>query len=92
MNPDNLVNRIASDLYRVPGLKAQFQNDPARVLSGYPLSETQRAGLMEGSFPSLAEAGMHPLVQMIYSVARHPAINAQISAKAYIDDVMAEER
>ena len=74
MNPGNLVNRIATDLYRVPGLKMEFQKDPARVLARYPLTDAQRAGLNEGSFPALAAAGMHPLVQMIYSVARHPEV------------------
>lgn len=92
MNPANMVNRIASDLYRVPGLKAEFQKDPAGVLARYPLTAKQRAGLIEGSFPALAAAGMHPLVQMIYSVARHPEVNAQISAQSYIDDLMAGER
>lgn len=92
MNPDHLVNRIAADLYRIPGLKAEFQSDPASVLSRYPLTEAQRDGLIEGSFPALAAAGMHPLLQMIYSVARHPEVNAQISAQSYIDELMAERR
>lgn len=92
MNPDNLVNRIVTDLYRVPGLKAEFQQDPARVLARYPLTDHQRAGLIEGNFPALAAVGMHPLVQMIYSVARHPEVNDQISARSYVDDLMAGER
>lgn len=87
MSPDHLINRIASDLYRIPGLKAAFQDDPGSVLALYPLTEAQRADLLEGSFASLAASGMHPLVQMIYSVARHPEVNAQINVRGYIDDL-----
>lgn len=92
MNSAHLVNRIASDLYRVPGLRSEFRQDPASVLARYPLSESQRAALIEGSFASLAAAGMHPLVQMIYSVARHPEVDSQISVQGYFDELVGEGR
>ena len=90
MPGDHVMHNFVRDLYRVPGLKAEFQADAEAVLQRYDLTAAQRAALLEGSFAALGQVAMHPLVQMVYSIARHPQIGEQIQARDYIAAVREE--
>jgi 2'-aminobiphenyl-2,3-diol 1,2-dioxygenase small subunit len=80
----HLVNNLVRDLYRDSVLMAEFQRDPAQVLDRYPFTEAQREGLLDGSFPALSAVGMHPLVQIVYSMAIDPSVSQQITAHEYL--------
>jgi len=76
---------FAHRLWQEPDLRAEFARDPAAVLAASALSEEEKRLLLDGSFPALAELGMHPLVQMPYSLARNPQVADQISFRDYLD-------
>lgn len=82
-----IIHNLVRDIYRIPGLKAAFAADPAAVLARYPLTENERQALLVGSFESLRQVGMHPLVQMVYSMARHPELSTQLSVREYLADL-----
>lgn len=78
-----LVHRLAQD----KALRSRFEADPAAVLAAEPLTDEERRLLHDGSFPALGELGMHPLAQMVYSLARAPAVAEQISFRDYLADL-----
>lgn len=87
MNRAQVIHNLVRDIYRIAGLKAEFAADPAAVLARYPLTDTERQALLAGSFETLHQVGMHPLVQMVYSMARHPELSAQLSVRDYLADM-----
>ncbi|HMO75276.1 MAG TPA: hypothetical protein PKD99_05475 [Sphingopyxis sp.] len=79
----DLVHRI----WQQPALRARFAQDPAAVLAQEPLTDGQRALLLKGDFEALGELGMHPLAQMVYSLARTPEMAGMISFTDYLADL-----
>ena len=73
-------------------LRARFEADPASVLGDQPFSDDERAMLDAGDFGALGALGMHPLAQMVYGLARHPAMIEQISFRDYLGDLTEEPR
>lgn len=76
---------MAHLLWHDPDLRARFIQDPQAVLDDWGLSGTERDLLLDGSFAALTQLGMHPLVQMTYSLARNPQVAEQISVRDYLD-------
>lgn len=75
------------DLWRDPALRNEFATAPEAVLGRYPFSAEERAQLLDASFDALGRLGMHPLAQMVYVIARFPALTEQISFRDYLDDL-----
>jgi hypothetical protein len=82
-----LVHELVRDLYRDKSLLEKFQSDPAAVLKKRSFSEDEYQALFDGSFPALHRLGMHPLAQMVYSLARHPAVADRLSVRGYIESL-----
>jgi hypothetical protein len=81
------VHDFVRDLYRDCALRSAFTADPARVIGERDFTTEERAALLDASFEALGRIGMHPLLQMVYSLARFPEIKAQISVRDYLDDL-----
>lgn len=79
------VDRVVQDLYRNPELRAEFAADRARVLARYDLTTEERAALAEPTIERLGRIGMHPLLQITYSVAADPGLAALIDASDYFN-------
>ncbi|MBY0509279.1 MAG: hypothetical protein K2P94_03925 [Rhodospirillaceae bacterium] len=81
------VHDFVRDLYREPALKRAFIENPEEVIAARNFTASEKNLLIDGSFPALHELRMHPLVQMVYAVARNPAMTAQISFRDYLSDL-----
>lgn len=81
------VHDFVRDLYRDTTLRAAFAADPAGVINSRNFTNKERDALLEASFPALGSIGMHPLLQMVYSLARHPEIKTQISVRDYLSEL-----
>jgi 2'-aminobiphenyl-2,3-diol 1,2-dioxygenase small subunit len=77
------VNRLVQELFRQPGLLERFQKNRSEVYDAYGLNEMERKGLDEGSPPALAEAGVHPILQMHFLLACNPDVAKLITVNAY---------
>jgi hypothetical protein len=82
------VHRLQQDR----DLRARFEADPAAVLNDEPLQPEERALLDAGDFGALGQLGMHPLAQMVYGLARNPAMIEQISFRDYLGDLAEDAR
>lgn len=56
------TSRVMWEVTRDRDLAARFQADPAAVLEGRSLDETERAALMAADVRALFELGIHPFV------------------------------
>ncbi|MEM7570897.1 MAG: hypothetical protein AAF337_13980 [Pseudomonadota bacterium] len=81
------VHALVRDLYRQPDLFKRFQQTPEDVLRDYDITADERAQLLDGSPGALHALGMHPLVQMVYGVAKNPAMKTQLAVTAYLHDI-----
>lgn len=77
------VNRLVQELFRQPGLLERFRTERAKVYDEYGITPEERRGLDEGSPPALAEAGVHPILQMHYLLACNPDVAKLITVNAY---------
>jgi len=81
------VHRLIQSLFKVPGLLERLGTDAPSVFDEYGLAEDERAALSDGSPEALARLGVHPILQMHYMMARDPAMAAQITIRAYADQI-----
>ncbi len=79
------VNKLVQELFRQPGLLERFRERRAEVYDAYGLDAAERAALDAGTPPALAEAGVHPILQMHYLLACNPDVAKLISVNAYRD-------
>lgn len=77
------VNRLVQELFRQPGLLEKFRDRRAEVYDAYGITPEERVGLDEGTPPSLAAAGVHPILQMHYLLACNPDVARLITVNAY---------
>ncbi|RED13353.1 hypothetical protein DFR46_2890 [Parasphingopyxis lamellibrachiae] len=81
------IHDFVHRLWQSPELRARFEADAGAVLAEQGFAEAECALLLDGEFPALGELGMHPLAQMVYSLARNPQIADQISFGDYLEDL-----
>ena len=87
MSARYVVHKLAWDLWQQPGLRAEHAINEAAVYSRYGLTDAESALMRQGSFPALAELGMHPLVQMPYSLIKSPEFIGFVDASDYLSDL-----
>jgi 2'-aminobiphenyl-2,3-diol 1,2-dioxygenase, small subunit len=81
------VHRLIQGLFKVPGLLERLGTDASAVFDEYGLAESERQALADGSPEALGRLGVHPILQMHYMLARDPAMAAQITIRAYADQL-----
>ena len=79
------VQRLIHALNIEPALAERFRAEPAAVLAGYELDETERAALLDADTVALWNLGVHPLLMLHYCRARQipaPRMLGQIAPLA----------
>lgn len=77
------VHQLIQNLTKVPGLLDRFSTDSPTVFAEYGLTDKERAALMEATPPALASIDVHPILQMVYLIARNPGMAAHVSVRDY---------
>lgn len=77
------VNRLIQSMCRSPEAIARLNRDPEKVFEEFGLTEGERRALREGTVEAMAGAGVHPILQMHWVMARNPEIMQQMSILAY---------
>ena len=79
------VHRLAWDLWQDPALRERFLADDESVFDAYGMTAEERRLLRDGSPPALHALGMHPLVQMPYTLLKTPPLRELVDASGYLD-------
>ncbi len=77
------VHRLIQNLTKVPGLLDRLSSEPEIVFNEYGLTDQEKQVLIEASPPALASIQIHPILQMLYLIARNPGMAAQVSVRDY---------
>ncbi|MBT9462104.1 MAG: subunit of meta cleavage enzyme [Rugosibacter sp.] len=77
------VHQLIQNLAKVPGLLDRLTSESQVVFDEYGLTEQERQALSEASPPALASIQVHPILQMLYLIARNPNMAAQVSVRDY---------
>lgn len=84
------VNLLIQSMCRSPEAIARLNSDPERVFEEFGLTEIERRACREGTVEAMARAGVHPILQMHWLMARNPEIMRQMSILEY--EGLIEER
>jgi len=77
------VHRLIQNLTKVPGLLDRLITETQAVFDEYGLTDQERQALTEASPPALASIDVHPMLQLLYLIARNPGMATQVSIRDY---------
>ena len=86
---DYRVNRLIQSVCRRPETIARLNEAPEKVFDEFGLSEEERRAFREGSVEAMGGAGVHPILQMHWLMARNPEVMRMMSILDY--EGLAEE-
>jgi 2'-aminobiphenyl-2,3-diol 1,2-dioxygenase small subunit len=77
------VNRLIQQMCRRPETIARLGSDLERVFDEFGLDENERRALRDGSPPAMGGIGVHPILQMHWTMARRPEVTETMSVLEY---------
>jgi hypothetical protein len=79
------ANLMIERMCRRPETIARLNAAPEEVFEEFGLDETEKQALREGSPAAMGRAGIHPILQMHWAMARRPELVRQMSILDYDD-------